>query len=237
MSVQLTRAFYDGIRRVVSTTGVVLFALLALYMVVFLASLNTLLADGLPSEASAQIGLTLPVSGTVASILVVASLLFTPMYYIAAARALTRRRSALGSFPSRLFTRRLIRATVWMILAGVVVMIAVTIGLVLFIIPGIFLSACFLFVIFGIAVEDRGPIGALRRSWGLARGNRLRLMGFVFVVGVIGAIVGAAGAILELADQPVLADVVTVLVNAVLFVPVYGIMAAMYLQVADENRL
>jgi hypothetical protein len=52
---------------------------------------------------------------------------------------------------------------------------AIMVGFALLFLPGLFLSACLLFVAFAVGAEDRGVIGALKRSWQLSKGNRLRL--------------------------------------------------------------
>jgi hypothetical protein len=122
-----------------------------------------------------------------------------------------------------------------MIVAGVIVFVSIMIGFVLLLVPGIFLSICFLFFLFAIGVEDRGVVGSLRRSWDLSRGNRLKL-GVVFVLmAAIGGAVGTIGALFELIGVPAVGDVLTILVNGVLIVFLYALLAAIYLQLTDEN--
>ena len=106
------------------------------------------------------------------------------------------------------------------------------IGFAFLFLPGLFLAACFLFFIFAVGVEDRGVISALKRSWSLSKGNRLRLVAIVLISGIVGAFVGAVPALFQLAGASALGDVVSVLINGVLFTFVYAITAAAYLQLA-----
>jgi hypothetical protein len=240
MSLQLTRTVADGIGRVFTRTGAILLAALLAIQLLVQASVNTAFVGLLPSEAAAEaesmVGLTLPIPGTVAAGLFVFGILLSTVYFVILSRALTRPRDALSTFPAELYTRRIGRATVSMFVGGVVVSFSVTLGLALLILPGVFLAACFLFFIFAVSVEDRGVVGALKRSWALSRGNRLRLAAVVFFAGAIGAVTGGAGSLLQLAGTPVVADLVSVVLNSVLFVVLYGIIAAAYLQVGGETR-
>lgn len=235
MALQLANAVTDGIRRTVTKTGGILFALLFATQLLLLAGVNTAVAAQFPPEVADALGLTLPVSGTVASVLLLGAFLFTAVYFVMVARAFSRPRAELSSFPSSVYSQRVGRATLSMLVGGVVVFIAVMIGLVLFIFPGIFLAASFMFFIFAVGVEDRGVIGGLKRSWGLARGNRLRLGLFVFLVGILGGILGIPSAIFQAAGAPVIGDLVTALVNSLMFTVIYGIMAAMYVQLREGD--
>ncbi|AXG06346.1 hypothetical protein DU500_07845 [Haloplanus rubicundus] len=96
-----------------------------------------------------------------------------------------------------------------MLISGVLTFLAIMIGFALLFLPGLFLAACLLFVIFTVEVEDRGVIEALKRSWTLSKGNRLRLMVIVFLTGVIGAIVGAVPSLFQLAGATAMGDVVS----------------------------
>lgn len=235
MALRLTSAFTDGVRRVLTRTGGILFALLFAYQLVLLASLNTLIDSALPSDAGVGLGFTLPVSGTVAGGLLIGSLVFATAYFVVLTRAFARPVAELSTFPAELYTRRMGLATLWMFVGGVVVFVAVTIGLAFLLLPGLFLSACFLFFIFAVGVEDRGPVGSLGRSWDLSRGNRLRLVLLVFLMGVGSAAVSVVPTLLDLAGASVLGDFASVVLNSVLFIFVYGITAAAYLQVADDG--
>jgi hypothetical protein len=85
--------------------------------------------------------------------------------------------------------------------------IAFGFGLVLLILPGLYLLARLWLVIPLIVAETRDPLDAIRRSWELTRGRGLQLMGFVAILllGVllltlaIGGLASGLGALLALA--------------------------------------
>jgi hypothetical protein len=72
-------------------------------------------------------------------------------------------------------------------IAFILLVFAVTAGLVLFIIPGIWLAVSMSMVAPVVAVEKRGPLGAIRRSFTLVKGNWWETFGFLLLVGLIGA--------------------------------------------------
>lgn len=235
MTLTLTRAFSAGIDRATTRTGAILLGLLLVLQFVLVASINTVVVSAIPPTAAGPVGLTLPISGTAAAILLVASYVAMAAYFVVLARAFTRPIEQLSTFPDEIYTRRIVRATIAMVVAGMLAFVAIMIGFALLVIPGIFLSICFMFVIFTVAVEDRGVVGSLRRSWALSRGNRLKLAVIVLLLGLLGAVIGILGFVFELAGAPLVGDLVSVLVNGLLFVVVYGILAALYLQLAGDD--
>jgi hypothetical protein len=236
MALRLTSAIVDGSRRVLTRTGGILFVVLLVHEALLVTSLNTAVTAADPTAAGDVIGLTLPVSGTVAGVLLAATLASNAVYFVVLSRALARPRAQLSSFPADLITRRLGRASLTMLVCGCLVFLAVVIGFAFLFLPGLFLSACFFFVIFAVGVEDRGTVGSLERSWSLSRGNRLRLVGMVLLVGAGSTAVSIVPTLLRTASAPVVGDVATILLNGVLFVFVYGIMAEAYLQVTESDR-
>jgi hypothetical protein len=232
MALQLIKAVTDGTRRVLTRTGGILLVLLLVQQLLLVTSINTLLAAEAPPAVDDVIGLTIPVPGTVAGAILIGALVFSGVYFVTLSRAFARPLSQLSSFPTELYTRRVGRATLSTLVGGTIVFIAVMIGIAFVFVPGLFLSACFLFFIFTVGVEDRSVIGALKRSWGLSKGNRLRLIVIVLIFGVAGALVGVVSTFFQLAGAPALGDVASVLLNSVFFTVAYGIMAAAYLQLA-----
>ncbi len=67
--------------------------------------------------------------------------------------------------------------------------IAIGLGLLLLIVPGIYFAVKFSQIRTVIAAEDQlNPITALSRSWQLTKGNSLRIFGFVLVIIIVSAI-------------------------------------------------
>lgn len=239
MTLHLGRTVSDGIRRVLTPTGGILLVVFIAIQLLIQSSVNTMVVGFFPpgpaGELEVALGLTLPVSGTVAGLLFVGSVLLSTVYFVVLARGLSRPLETLTTFPADLYTRRMGRATLTMLVAGVIVWFAVFIGSLFLFLPGIFLAVCFLFVIFAVGVEDRGLLGALKRSWALSRGNRLKLTVLVIFAGVIGIGIGILSTIFDLAGSALAGELITNTLSSVLFVVLYGMMAAAYLQLTEDN--
>lgn len=240
MAFQLGRALSRGVRRSVSLSGLVVLGLTVLYQVAFVTSLNTLIVNQLPDQIQpSDVGmssLTLPLSTDAAIVVTVVSFLIGFGVFLVAARLLSRDLAELSTLPADVFTRRIGRAFLSAAAVSLVLGVVVPLGFALFIVPGLFLAICFQFAIFAVAVEDEGPLDALRRSWELARGNRWRLLGLVVLLGVVGGISGAAGSLFSLAN-PLIGQLVSLGANSIFLVLMYGILADAFLQLREEPLL
>ncbi|MFB6089502.1 MAG: hypothetical protein ABEJ97_00455 [Halobellus sp.] len=240
MSLRLGQAFGDGIRRVLTRSGAVLFVALLIIQFLIQAAVNTavlgLLPPGAASQTGGMLGLTLPISATAAGGLLLVAMVVSSAYFVAMARALARPVPELGRFPSSLYTRRIGRATLSVIGGGFLVGLAVSVGLALLILPGIYLGACFLFFLFEVSVEDERAISALKTSWARTKGDRLKLAVIVLLGGVVGAVVGAVGSVLDVLGSPLASEVVVNTLSTALFVALYGIMADAYVQARGEDQ-
>jgi hypothetical protein len=93
--------------------------------------------------------------------------------YVVGVRSMVR--DGAGAISSRLATRRLPRATVDSLLAGVAVKVAVAVGLLLLVLPGLYLAGALAFTRQEVAAEDRTAVEALRASWSRTDGDRAAL--------------------------------------------------------------
>lgn len=238
MAMQLGRTISDGIKRVATLTGGILLIILIAIQLLVQSSINTMVVGLFPpgpaGEIEVALGLTLPVSGTVAAGVFAVSVVLSSVYFVVLARALTRPLEALSTFPTGLFTHRIVRATLSMLVGGIIVWVAVFIGTLFLFLPGIFLATCFLFFIFAIGVEDMGPLGALKRSWDLSQGNRLKLAVLVIFSAVIGIMIGIMSTIFDIAGSALVGELITNTLSSVLFVVLYGMMASAYVQIQDN---
>jgi hypothetical protein len=66
--------------------------------------------------------------------------------------------------------------------------LAIGVGLVLLIVPGIYLSIMLMFSMIAAVAERTGPVASLHYSWGLVRGNWWRTAGVTGVIAVIAAV-------------------------------------------------
>ncbi|WP_075936691.1 hypothetical protein [Halosegnis longus] len=85
-------------------------------------------------------------------------------------------RVVAGESPRQAATRRIGRTLVFGFLAGTVVRLLTVFGLVLFILPGIFIGVSLLFVHASIVIDDTGPLAAFGRSWELTSGRRFEVV-------------------------------------------------------------
>lgn len=73
----------------------------------------------------------------------------------------------------------------WLI-ASVIIWAGVLLGTVLLVLPGIWLGISLSLVAPVMAIEERGPLGAIQRSFRLVRGNWWETFGFLLLIGLIG---------------------------------------------------
>lgn len=187
MTLQIGRALGNGVTKTLTRAGLTFVALFGLAQLVFLAATNTLFEAFLASldlpagatEASTSLPLALPVSATVAGALALVTLLVIQVITVVLIRVMAADRQVITR---EAYTRRMGWVLVNSIVAGFVLGVLTTIGFVLLVIPGLFVTISLLFTTVYVADRDENAISALRSSWGLASGNRWRLFGLYLVV-------------------------------------------------------
>jgi len=238
MALRLGQALGRGVRRAFSLSGIVALVLTLCYQVLSVGAFNTVIMNRLPSSVQPDdvgtIGFTLPLSTELAAVLGLAALLLGIGVFLVTARLLTRDLSALSSLPGGLFTRRIGPAFLSALVVSVVLAVVIPLGFALLLIPGLFLTVSLQFALFAVAVEDSGPIDALRRSWGLASGNRWRLLALVVLFGVLGGIGGAVGSVFAFVS-PSMGQLASLVINSVLIILMYGILADSFVQLRGES--
>ena len=233
MALQLGQALGRGARRAFSISGIVALVLTICYQVVFVGAFNTIIVNRLPASVQPSdigtIGFTLPLSTEVAAVLGLGAMLFGVGVFLATARLLSRDVASLSSLPRGLFTRRIGPAFLSAVVVSVVLAVVIPLGFALLFIPGLFLTVSLQFALFAVAVEDTGPIDALRRSWELASGNRWRLLALVVLFGILGGIGGAVGSLFAFVS-PSAGQLASLVINSVLIIVMYGILADSFVQ-------
>jgi hypothetical protein len=239
MTFKLSRALTGGIRRSVSTSGFVVLVLTVLSQFAIVVAMNTLIAEAIPDDVPASqtipIGLTAPVSSTVATALGVVAFLFGLYVVVLAARLLTRETRSLATLPAAVFTRRFVRAYLSIAVVSILLAIAIPLGFSMLFVPGIFLAVSFQFAVFAVAVEDAGPIDALRRSWDLSNGNRWRLFGLLMILLVLSVTGNVVGTAFTLANRTT-GQLLSILVNATVLLCMYGVISDAFVQLANPER-
>jgi hypothetical protein len=240
MTVDIGDVLSRAVRRTVARNGLVLVAIV--YVLGVISGLfgprrppTAPGPGGLPGGAEMPMGggvePVIPVSPLVAAVIGVVFALLSLFLTIGAFRIfLTDERQSL---PTEAFTRRIGWVLLNVVVGGVVFGVAVAIGLVLLIVPGIFLMVALAFWTVVVVDEDASFVRGFRRSWELTSGRRLRLFLLGLVVLVIGFVVnlifGAVGGMLGF-FVPVLGVVVGQIGGAFTTVFTWAALAAAYRQ-------
>lgn len=189
-------------------------------------------SDRLPTDAVEglyPLAVDLPVAVSGGLILVL--LLCSTVIGIVSMRAFHR---DLDAFPTADHTRRFVRTVVVALVVSLITFVAIAVGTVLLVLPGLFLAVSLVFAVLVVAVEDAGVIEAFKRSWSLASGNRIRLfvIGFVFVVasGIVGFAFSAVGTV-----APLVGEVTGAVGTGVLGIFGIGLVVGAYRQVATPT--
>lgn len=242
MSIDISRAVRDGISRTASGRGAALVALFVLIGIVGNVGFDSAtqamlqLAEELGEEPPTPVPedatpFALPLPGT-AILLVVVLWLFGW-----AAAGVVAMRVLVADPNERLRIARLSIATVNELIARVIVWVLIGIGLLLLLIPGIFLAISFYFVRPLIAVEDRNFIDAMIESWELSTGRRFDIFILLLVAGVMYVLILLPGVIAAAAapEAPLAASIASVLFSAIGTVFWLAVIARTYVQVLDTE--
>lgn len=224
-----------GIDRVMTRGGAMLIAAYFLVQLAIQVSSQSLImsivsksASQEPMSAATPFALDLPVaiSGGLIALLMVVSLVLG----IVAMRAVY---ADIDRVPTADHTRRLARTAFVLVVVGIIYCLAVLIGTIFLIIPGIFIAVSLVFVNVIVVIEEAGPIEALERSWELTSGNRIRLFALGLVIGGVGFIVGFVSNIVTFLS-PVIGDIATMAVMGVLSLFNVAVLIGAYRQLADD---
>lgn len=98
-----------------------------------------------------------------------------------------------GQIEGALFTRRLGWTVVNVVAGGILYIAAVAVGLLLLVVPGIFLAVALFFYNYEVIVEGENFVDALANSYALTAGDRLELFLLGLVFALLGVVVGLAG--------------------------------------------
>lgn len=138
------------------------------------------------------------------------------------------------SVPGETVRRRIVLATLNGVVGGFVVYLLTAIGLVLLVVPGVYIALSFFFVRQEIAVADKNFIDALRDSWSLTAGSRWELLGLAVIVFVINLIASSPTIVLSFLNETI-ATFLGIAIGS--FTGVFGIAVATraYTQLTDER--
>ncbi len=112
------------------------------------------------------------------------------------------------AIPDGVFTRNLPLALIHLVIGGILFGIAVFVGFVFLIVPGLFLLTALFFFDVYVLVEDENFLVGLQNSWNLTSGHRLRLFGLGVLYLVILLAIGIVFAVPGLFLGPLLGGIV-----------------------------
>lgn len=213
MSLQIDEALREGFKRTVSRNGLLLVGVFLVFSFLNLVLSQSLFAalepvlleqlSTLPEQSLEQFRQTLdeprpfavPIPYSVAAALTVLAAVVAEALRIVSIRVFAAEET--DSFPRATASHRIVAATINGVVAGLLVSIAIGAGLILLLVPGIFIALSFFFVRQEIAVENKTFVDAMRDSWALTGGNRWELLGLAVILFVIGFVASSPSIVLS----------------------------------------
>lgn len=134
--------------------------------------------------------------------------------------------------PDRVMKRNIGSALIHTLVGGILFAIAVLAGLVLFIVPGIYLILALMFWTVFVAVEDESFFDAMQSSWEMTKGHKWRLLGLLLVVLVVNGLLSGTGGLASLGLGSTVGMVMIQFLSAVGGVFTLAVEARTYTQLA-----
>lgn len=245
MSLDIGEAFSDGASRTFARNGLLLaavFAVVTLLFGVFVQTLSVGLLEAMlesfqglsPEELnvsqqeyetlisdlqtqiemvreSSPLALGLP-PGVAAGVLLILSL-FSEAVSIVAVRTFAI--DGDEAISRDLVTDNILLATLNGFVGSIVVWGLIIVGLVLFLLPGVFVAVVFLFMRQRIALEDENFIEGMAESWRLTKGHRIEVFALGLLVVIVSLVDDLVSSVLSLVS-PLASAVVTAAVSGVI---------------------
>ncbi len=121
-------------------------------------------------------------------------------------------------------------------LAGLLYTLAVTLGSIALVIPGLVLSGTLGFFMFLIATDGQGPVAALRGSWDLTRGHRLGVTVLVLLVSVGAGMLTTVAGMIGVVLPSLIRDVFLFGANATILLFVLAVFTEAFLQLSTPPQ-
>ncbi len=247
MSLEIGSAIKYGIKRPLEKDGLMVLAALWLVMVVdevmsqtaAAGMMETVMQDQVPGEfdffTQMAAPLALPIPSSLAWILGLVASIVTIGVFVVGYRTFVQEGGE--SIPEENYQRNILKTTLHGFVGSIVFSILVVIGLILLIVPGIFLAVSLAFYLTIIALKDVSFVEGLQQSWGLTSGHRFDI--FLFGVGlvVVFIVLGIVGAIASAAlgfGSPAVGELIGVAFSAYGSLIVIGGLVHAYLQLDED---
>lgn len=236
MSLSIGRALQEGIARTVARNGLLLAVLMAVSTALSLLAYNSALTSMLPETPDGTtflIGPSFPLSPAVAGVATFVLYLVSFALIVAGLRTFVT--DETRALPGTHFTRRLGWVLVNYVVGYVIFMVALWIGFILLVVPGLFLLVSLYFWYALVAVEDQNFWTAFRNSWSLTKGSRWSLLGLGVVVMVVGTVVYGVLFFVAFATSPWVALVAYAVLGALFAVFSVATTARAYVQLTGDS--
>lgn len=206
MTLDIGTAVEEGVQRTLARNGLML---VAAFLLINLASAVL----GFGSEQAATGGAAM-FSGNPAALLLVGITvsLLSVVVSIASLRVFVTDETEV--VPDEAFKRNIGPALLHTIIGGILFGIAVAIGLILLIIPGVYLLLALFFWTVFVAVEDESFYEAMQSAWDLSKGHKWQLLGLLLVIAIINILLSVVGAVASFAGPRMVGVVVMQVLSA-----------------------
>ncbi|WP_136716403.1 hypothetical protein [Halorientalis salina] len=218
MSLQIDDALREGFQRTFARSGLLLVAVFVAFgfaNAVISQSLSQQLFEWMTSfdqpipQEGAPFGprmdqetpFALPIPLPALALLSLLTVLIAEAIHIVAIRVFASENTE--SIPDGAATRRIGLATINGVVGGIVAGVLTVLGLILLIVPGIYVAISLFFVRQEIAVADKNFVDALADSWSLTDGDRWELLGLAIIVIVINLVASSPTTVLFFLDQAI----------------------------------
>ena len=132
------------------------------------------------------------------------------------------------------------------LVANLLVAVVALPGFLLFIVPGLYLTARFLLVPIVIVDErERSPVAAIKKSWALTRNNGFSILLFMLIIAIVGMItVGVVGAVIGVitglatggTGWPFVENLVAALTGTAFQLVIASAINSIYIEFTGSNR-
>ncbi len=233
MSLNIGDTLSTGWAKLTTTAGLQLGALYIVAMLLTSVGTDSIIAAvGAPMAGGQRSALALPIGVAGSAVLTLLGAVVSVVLTIVVLRTVDHPTGELDSIPHGV-TEALPKTVVFLIVAGIIQALAIAIGFVLLIIPGLFILTSLYFTQVYIAVEGEGPLEALSSSWALSKGDRFSIFGLILVLGVIGALSAVVGQLVSVVN-PVAGSLLALVISGVLTIFTTGALVDAYHQLSVE---
>lgn len=236
MSLNIGDALSTGVDKLTTAAGIQLAVVyIALQFLTALGTNSAVAAINPPTGTSGMqaAALSLPIGVAGGAALATLGGILNVALTIVVLRTVAHDAAELGSIPGGV-AGDMLKTWVFLFIALIVQGIAIGLGFIALIIPGLFLLVSLIFTQVFVAVEGEGPFEALSSSWSMAKGNRFPLFGLGVVLFVISLLVSLPATIVTILS-PIVGTVLNYIVTGFVSVFSLSVLVAAYQQLSGPS--